>query len=214
MTIQFNTDFLGKFLAPGISEFTEINAVDLASSYPQAQHWLANHFLNAMFRSHFKNKYRQYAINQMYRAQVALADYHEARHLTLEFLEAGSPDNPATRIYFRALARWESCLLNLQIFIDFMNKMKADFMDDPVFKKGDGTSAERAYVIANAVKHWGEYVSRGQHEETDTAPMWLTNDGFKTRKAELSYSELTTLLSEVAAVADSMQDPAAFSNGS
>lgn len=66
------------------------------------------------------------------------------------------------------------------------------------------------YVIANLVKHRGVYVSRDAHQETDAAPMWLTNDGFKTT-AEPRYSELTTLLSEIAAVADKMHDPTAFS---
>jgi hypothetical protein len=210
MAIQYNTEYLGKFFAPGISDFTVCDAADLSHSYPQAAHWLTNHFLNALFRSGYKNKYRQYAINQMHRAQVAFADYHEARDLTLEFLARGSPDNPASKIYFRALARWESCLLNLQIFIDVMNKMKTDLQDDPVFKKADGTPAQRAYSIANTVKHWGEDIFAGRHEEADTVPLWLTNGGLKTRKTELTYSELTALVSEVAAVADKMQNPDAF----
>jgi hypothetical protein len=210
MAIQYNTAQLGRFYAPGISDLTVCDAADLTASYPQAAHWLTNHFLSAPFRSGYKNKYRQYAINQMYRAQVVFADYHEARQLTLEFLKRGSPDNPATQIYFRALARWESCLINLQIFIDVMRKMKIELQDEPVFKDGDGTPEQRAYAIANTVKHWGGDIFADLHEETDTVPLWLTNVGLRTRKTELTYSELTALVSEVASVADKMQDPNKF----
>jgi len=214
MAVAYNTEYLGRFLAPEISDFTVFDAPDLTNIHPAAAHWLANHFLNSVFRLAYKNKYRQYAINQIYRAQVAFADYHEARNLTSAFLVKGSPDNPASRLYFRAIARWESCLLNLQIFIDVMNKMRKDFDDDPVFKDGDGTPEQRAYGIANTVKHWGTEIFAGRHAEGDTVPLWLTNSGLRTRTSEITYAELAKLVSEVATVADELQDPKAFVNPS
>jgi len=105
---------------------------------------------------------------------VAFADYHEARSLTAEYLVKGKPDNPASRAYFQAVARWESCLLNLQIFIDVMDKMKKDIKDEPVFKEGDGTLEQRAYGMANTVKHFGSDIFADRHAEEDTIPLWLT----------------------------------------
>ena len=210
MTISYSTDLLNRYLAPGISVFTACDAPDIAATHPEAPHWLANHFLNSAFRATFKNKFRQYAVNQIFRAQVAFSDYHEARNLTAEFLAKGKPDNPASREYFRALARWESCLLNLQIFIDVMNKMKKDLADEPVFNERDGTREERAYCMANTIKHLGSDIFAGRHAEEDTIPIWLTSAGLKTRYHEITYVELAMLVSEIASAADELQDPKSF----
>ena len=198
MTISYNIDFLDRYLAPGISVFTTCDAPDISEQHLEAPHWLANHFLNSVVRGAYKNKFRQYAANQIYRAQVVFADYHDAMCLTAEYLRSGRPDNPAIRAYFRALARWESCLRNLQLFIDVMNKMKKDLGDEPVFKKNDGTPEQRAYCIANTVKHFGLDISGERHAKEDTVPMWLTNSGFKTRSHELTYHEMARLVSGVA----------------
>jgi len=210
MAVSFNPELLNKFYAPSIAELTSCDAPDISVAHPEAPHWLANHFLNSMLRAKYKNKFRQYAINQIFRAQVAFLDYHEARLLTAEFLVKGSPDNPASRTYFRAISRWESCFLNIQIFIDVMNKMKKDFKDESVFKDGDGSPVQRAYAIANMVKHWGTEIYAGRHGEGDTVPLWLTNSGPKTRLAEMTYPELANLLSEVATVANELQDAKTF----
>jgi hypothetical protein len=210
MTVGFNTDLLNRHIAPGISDFKACDAPDITDAHPEAEHWLANHFLNSVFRAGFKGRIRQYALNQIFRAQSAFHDYHEARGLTHEFLAKGSPDHPASRLYFRAVARWESCFLNLQIFIDVMNKMKQDFKDEPVFKADDGTPEQRAYVIANTIKHWGSDIANDRHSDGDTIPLWLTNTGFQTRLHSLTYPELGKLVSEVATIADELQDPKSF----
>ena len=210
MTITYNPEFLERHLAPGISGFTSCDAPDISSEYAEAPHWLANHFLNSMFRGAYKNKFRQYAANQIYRAQVAFADYHEARSATQDFLRSGNPHNPAIRSYFKALSRWESCLLNLQIFVDVMNRMKKELGDDPVFKEGDGTPEQRAYGIANTIKHFGSDIAAGRHQERDTVPMWLANSGLVTGMYKLTYQELAKLVSEVATAAEELQDPLSF----
>ena len=210
MAITYSSVLLNRYLAPGISEFTRCDAPDITADHPEAPHWLANHFLNSAFRGTFKNKYRQYAMNQIFRAQVSFADYHEARGLTAEYLVKGNPHNPATRAYFRAIARWECCLLNLQIFIDVMNKMKKELKDDPVFEDGDGTAEQRSYGMANTVKHFGSDVSCDRHHEEHTVPLWLTNAGLQTHSHALTFRELAKLVSEVATAASELQDPKSF----
>jgi hypothetical protein len=207
---SWNPELLDKFYAPGISTFTECDAPDIEDDHPEAPHWLANYFLNSVFRAEYKPKFRQYVVNQIYRAQAAFADYHEARSLTLECLARGQPHSPVSRLYFKALARWESCLLNIQIFIDVLNKMKKDLGDEPVFKESDGTPEQRAYRIANDVKHWGGEVYSGRHDDGDSVPMWLTNAGLETKTTKVTYAELSKLVGEVAKVAVDLQDAKAF----
>ena len=210
MTISFNTDLLDRLIAPGISKFAGCDAPDITGEHAQATHWLANHFLNTLTGPNFKDRYRQYAINQLFRAEVAFRDYHEARSVTLDFLEKGRPDHPAIRTYFRAISRWESCLLNVQIFIDILNKMKQELGDKPVFQDNDGSRDQRAYAVANTVKHWGGDVANNRHAEAHTVPLWLTNVGLTTRSHQLSFLEVAKLVGEIASVADELQDPKSF----
>lgn len=210
--MQINTEFVDRFLAPGVSAFTSCDAPDISAAHPEAGHWLTNHFLNSLLRSHYRGKVRQFAINQLLRAQTAFSDYHEARLLTQDYLRLGKPDNPATRTYFKAIAKWESCFLNVQIFMDVMKYMKKELKDGPVFETGDGSPAERANAIANRVKHWGEDIAAGKHHADDTIPMWLDNRGFSTRRAELTYLELAGLIGDLANTANALQDPLTFFN--
>lgn len=171
---------------------------------------MANHFLNSVLRGSFNNKYRQYALNLIFRAQTAFAEYHDARSVTLEFLGKGRPDYPASRTYFGAIARWEACFLNAQIFIDILNKLRKELNDQPVFKEGDGTPEQRAYEMANTVKHWGADILANRHSESDTIPLWITNLGLRTRLHQITYIELAGLISEMSTIAEDLQDPMSF----
>jgi hypothetical protein len=210
MTAIFNTDLVDLLVAPGVSQFTTFEAPDLTELHPEATHWLANHFLNTLIGSQFKDKYRQWAFNQLFRAEVAFRDYHEARIITSEVLVNSQPGRPAIRTYFKAIARWESCLLNVQIFIDVLNKMKRELGDEPVFTENDGSREERAYSMANRIKHWGSDVAAGRHEEHHTIPVWLSNDGLTSSTHKLPYGELASIVSDVASAANALQDPKAF----
>lgn len=208
--VTFNTELVDLLIAPGISSFASCDAPDLTQQHAEATHWLANHFLNTIVGPRYKDKYRQWALNQLFRAEVAFRDYHEARSFTMEVLEKSSPGQPAIRTYFKAVARWESCLLNAQIFIDLANRMKKELGDVPVFIEGDGSRDQRAYAIANTIKHWGGDVAAERHEEHQTIPVWLANEGLTTRSHQLSFVDLATLVTEIATVADALQDPSSF----
>lgn len=212
MAATFNTTLVDLLIAPGLSSFTSFDAPDLTLQHPEATHWLANHFLNCLIGPRYKDKYRQWALNQLFRAEVAFRDYHEARVITLEVLAKSRPGQPAIRTYFRSIARWESCLLNVQIFIDLASKMKQELGDSPVFIDGDGSRDQRAYAMANTVKHWSGDVAGERHEEHQTIPLWLLNEGLTTRSHQLSFAELATLVSEIAKVADGLQDPRSFTS--
>lgn len=210
MATTFNTALVDLLIAPGLSSFTSFEAPDLTSQHPEATHWLANHFLNTVLGPRYKDKYRQWALNQLFRAEVAFRDYHEARFATLEVLAKSRPGQPAIRTYFKAVARWESCLLNVQIFIDLVNRMKKELGETLVFVEGDGSRDQRAYAIANTIKHWGADVAAERHEEHQTIPVWLVNEGITTRSHQLSFAELAAIVAEIALLADALQDPKSF----
>ena len=91
-----------------------------------------------------------------------------------------------------------------------MSKMKLALGDGPVFVAGDGSREQRAYELANAIKHWSGHVASQKYDETLTIPVWLTNDGLKSLKYQISFADLATLISEIAAVADELQAPTLF----
>ena len=210
MSGSFSRECLNLYLAPDIADFTQFDAPDISSKYPGASHWIANHFLNSIFRGSYTGKFKQYAINHLYRAQVAFSDYHEARLLTKQFIEAGKPHAPNVRFYFRALSRWETCLLNTQISIDTLNKINSEFNGDKIFDGGEDSKEARAYLIANKIKHFGGDIRKGSCTEAETVPMWLTNSGLSTRDYEISYEELSEIISSIAILADELQDPISF----
>jgi hypothetical protein len=44
--VQWNPEILDKLIAPGVSRFTDARVPDVGREFPEAEHWLANHFLN------------------------------------------------------------------------------------------------------------------------------------------------------------------------
>jgi hypothetical protein len=112
------------------------------------------------------------------------------------------PDNPSTYAYFLAVVQWEACLLNLQMFVDVLRAFTAK----SVFNAGDGTPEQRAWGMANVIKHWANEVADNKHHEDHTIPMWLVNGGLRTRMLELTFLELSHLVAEAAAIADQLQN--------
>jgi hypothetical protein len=206
--MRYSNDILDEFYAPSISKLVECKAPDLTGQHEEAKYWIANNFLNSvvsnMFGRTIKNQYKQYFINLLFRTQVAFADYHEGRSLTIEFIQKSSSGNPAVQKYFQAVSRWESCLLNLQMFMDIYNKLnKFRGTNELAFNEKDSSSSEyRLYKMANTVKHWGERISNNIHEYRHTIPLWIINDGLSCNSYSISYIELSEIISSVALAAD------------
>ncbi|HRF50604.1 MAG TPA: hypothetical protein PLC98_23450 [Anaerolineales bacterium] len=206
MTIQFNTELLERYLAPGISTFVAADIPDLSAIGTKYEHWLSNHFLNSTWSGAYKAPMRQYAINAIYRIQTAVDSYLSARELTLHYLSVTRSDNPAIKSYFRALARWETCFLNWEILVEVFRRLSGT----QAFKRNDGSPDQRAYSIANEIKHCGDSIHRGDHVGDLTVPVWLANDGFHSRVASVSYSEFGSLMADAALFADDLEIPRKF----
>jgi hypothetical protein len=202
---QFSPDVLNRNVAPGIAEFTTAEIPDLRPEYPQAEHWLSNHYLNTLLGPNYAGEFRQYAISMLCRAQAEFALFHQAREVTLDYLRNSTLHNPSVRRYYAAIALWESCLLNYQIFLDLYVKATGT----QAFARGDGSEEQRAYDIANAIKHWGSFINSTRRHDDYTIPMWLSNHGFHSHDLALSYGEFTAVTREVATAAYELQNPSA-----
>jgi hypothetical protein len=200
---QYSADILNRNVAPGIADFTSADIPDLRAEFPQAEHWLSNHYLNTLLGPNYVGPFRQYAINMLCRAQAQFALFHQAREKTALYLEKSPMHNPAVRHYYGAVVLWESCLLNYQMFIDLYTKA----VGKKAFLQRDGSEEQRAYDIANAVKHWGGVINSKRHQDHHTIPLWLSNEGFQSNEYHLTYAELSAITREVAKTADELESP-------
>jgi hypothetical protein len=211
--IAWNPDLLEKHIAPEIAEFTEANMTNLESEFDQHKHWLNNHFLNNALRSSFKPKFKQFALNFIFRAQTSFRLYHQAIKSTEEYLSSNNIDNPNIGKYYEAISIWETVLLNWAVAFDVFKKFNSD---EKIFESNDGSEEERAYFMHNEIKHCGGNIfgeSFGLEDnwtETSTIPIWLTNSGIKSHRKFLGYSDISNLIKELAIFADKLQDPSNF----
>ncbi len=205
--VGWNHQILGEFLAPGISQFKTANLPDLTKKHPEATHWISNHLLNSVFRGRFSPADKPTVLNVLFRARTAFDAYHRARQLTLQFIEISDPSNPKSRVYFDAVAAWETTLLNVQNAQSVFRHLGGD-----LFQSGDGSDDERLWLIVNRVKHCGEDIKTGLHTSDYTIPMWMTDEGLVSRDptARLTWEEVTAHVDSLADVADQLQDPAAL----
>jgi hypothetical protein len=202
--VNWNPEILNKFLAPGISEFTSAEIPDLAQSYPQASHWVSNHFLNNVLRGHFKDRWRQVVLAYIRRAQNAFLSYQEARQMTLDYLDGNQPDNPRINRYFSSVTAWENFSLQISMVIDLFRWLNEG---TGAFEKNDGSKEQRLYEIANLIKHTASAVNSGQCPESGTIPMWLENDGIHSFETSVTFQEASEILADVCNLANDYQDP-------
>lgn len=202
MTTRWNPKVIEAHFAPGIGSFTSAAIPDVREEHPQADYWVANHFLNTVLGGgRFRPPFKQYALNYLFRSRAAFHAYHLARDTTLGYLEASSPQTPQTRRYCDAITAWEVFLLNWAGCLRIVNTISGD----RAFVTGDGSPEERAYKLSNAIKHWAE---SEDFDPDATLPMWLANDGLSSTSAGVTYEEAADLLRDMARLADDLQNPA------
>jgi hypothetical protein len=206
MEIVWRPETLNRLVAPGIGSFRTATIPDLRPEFPQANQWLTNHFLSNALRAPFKPPHKQYALNFIYRTYVAFSAYHVARDATLRYLATGGPGHPDIRLYYDALSAWESTLLNWAVCLRIVKAMR----QENLFQTGDGSSEERAYLLQNAAKHWGE---GSDFSKDQTVPIWLADAGISSGTATLAYDELGDLIRDLAKLSNEVQDPVAFKQG-
>lgn len=197
--MTFNGSLLDATLAPGISSFTAAEIPDLSAEFPQSRHWMSNHFLNSIFGPRYAGPLRVHLITALLRAQLAFAAYQEARSLSSEYFDGHNPFSPRVRRYFELVGKWETCVHNIQMFIDAFNKFAAP---TKAYDPGDNSEEERVCKLSNDIKHLG----RARTDE-HTVPMWLTNTGLQSFGSRVSYQEMATLVRALSGFADRLQHP-------
>jgi len=205
--MQWNPDILNSLVAPGISTFTTAEIPDLSSEFPQADWWITNHFLNTVLRARFRDRWRQVVLGFVRRAQNAFAAYHDARTLTLEYLDGNDPLNPRVRKYYASVSAWEDFVLQVSMAIELFNWLNGGGL---AFRRNDGSKEQRLYSIANHVKHTSKCVDSGQCQESQSTPVWLANSGIASFGVSVSYAEASGILRDVAKLAETFQDPYKF----
>jgi hypothetical protein len=206
-TGRWSSAILNEYIAPGVSTFTAAEVPDLTDRHSQAPHWLANHFLNSVLRAAYGPGFRQAALGYLRRAHHAFRSYHDARRLTLAFVQGHEPGVPRLREYYDAVAAWETFVLQCSMAYDLFRWLN---QGQGAFEKGDGSKEQRLYRMANQIKHVPSCIDSGQCTANDTIPLWLTNEGLNSFGLSVSFAEAGELLSDLARVADDLQDPLKF----
>ena len=205
MSLQLNSQRLDKLVAPGISTFTQATIPDLADRFPQADHWVINFFLNSYFVASYTDDTRQLVLGFLRRAQLAFAAYTDARDLTLKYLDGNDPDNPRIRAYYAATARWERFTIESSIMLDIFRYINGG---QGAFVKGDRSLEDRLSHLANKVKHIGDDIrNKGLYRITDSVALWLSDAGLNCVDAQITYTEASQFLDDIAKVADEIQNP-------
>ncbi|MDO9557924.1 MAG: hypothetical protein Q7J82_10190 [Coriobacteriia bacterium] len=196
---EWNPELLHLHVAPGFGEFNAASIPDIRGEFSQATHWVANYFGNSVLSASYSAPQRQLVLAYLRRTQHAFAMYHAAREQTLGFLAV-----PSTGRYYAAVTDWEVFALDFSMACDIFHRG----FGAPVFKKGDGSSEEQLYTLANNVKHPSSYLQE-QDEALAAVPLWLTNDGLESYGGvTVKYEEACSILADASRIADTLQDPA------
>jgi hypothetical protein len=189
---------LDELVAPGLSGFTEAVVPSLESSFPEAEHWLTDHFLSSAVGTTFKTPMRQLVLGYLRRTHHAFRAYHEARISTQQFFAASLPGSPKVSRYYDAVALWEVYVLQNQMATELYNKF--GFVD-PAFTQQDGSAEQRLYDMGNRVKHPFGLQSGAP------LPLWLSNNGLHSFDQTITYVEASDVLRAMSQVADKLKNP-------
>lgn len=209
--MPFSNYFLDKFIAPGVSEFTEAEIPDMSNHDPQTKVWLANYVLNSGLRGNFTSPGNAYAFNYLRRSTAAFTEHDQARQATLAFLaNRESVSNYAAAVLhweFFAGQAWHGLML-LRGFLKFQTNE-----DVPLpFEQGTDSVQERVNLLYNSMKHAESRIERGQILEGATTPVWLTNEGIQSTDAMLTYADTAETLRDIAEWAGFLVDPIEMKN--
>lgn len=199
---------LHRFVAPDIADSRTADVLKLEKLYPDAKSWLANHFLNSVFRAEYKEGLRQAALAYLRRTTHAYEAHLDARKRTLHYLENIDPKYANLVNYYRAVSSWESFALQCEMALDIFKWMNNGI---GAFKKKYGSVLYRIYTIANHVKHTASCVNSGQCSTGVLVPLWLTAAGIQSfDMIGVTYGETAKVFGELAELAQVLRDPLSF----
>jgi len=207
--VGWSWDLLDELVATNISAFTEADVRELSSRHPESSHWLANHFLNSTFRAQYSSPVRELVVLFLRRVSIAFEEYELARARTDEFLLGRRNGEQPTRLYLSALHHWEQCLAAICQAMKAWTELTGDRVFDP---EADPAPPEaKVNHLHNWSKHSDEKVAKPNlMPERGPLAVWMTNDGLRSRRHRLTWTELTAVLDDIANAANVLQDPRHF----
>lgn len=197
---MFSSYALEQGLAPGIGKFIKADIPDCSAFAGEAEHWIANFFLNTTFRGKFAQPFQTYVFNFLRRGRQAFVEHALARELTFEFLQQ---NRQSASKYIDALFHWESFVGQSWHAYQLLAKP----LKIKIFEKGDGSQSERLNGIYNAMKHVESRIENGQILDGATVPVWLENEGLRSTDCSFSFSETGEALAEIGKWGNALMDP-------
>ena len=199
--VQYSKYIVDLHIATEASAFTEANIPDMSTHDVASNHWIANFFLNSVFRGKYDGTTQACIYNYLRRAQFAFQEYGRARDASVSFINTGSKS--PTR-YAEALFHWE-------IFLGqawhAYKLLQHPFGVPKIYDKGDGSVQEKLNTLYNQMKHVESRIDCGQMPNNGTVPVWLVNAGLKSVDASMTFFETTEVLKELSKFATILQDP-------
>jgi hypothetical protein len=202
------------FVAPEISTLVGLDKIHVSEFFDALDDFCLNGLNRHVQHAANGNVFidggpRQHAMGLIHRSIAFVSAYKRAREFTYGFVVWSRGGKPDVSAYFDAIMQWESCLLNLQVFVDIFRHMTYEEKAVKLWPKGSTDVASRAYEIANCVKHWGNHVWHPIDEFTGTEaiPLWMTRTGLGSLKHSISFEELCGLVVEFARIAQLFIDP-------
>lgn len=192
-----------KYIATDLSMFVVADIPNLAERHPGAKWWVSSFILSTMVRSNVGTPHRELAFHFLRRALISFAEHDAARSDTLAFLAS---DPSVYGLYFSALHHWEQCLSAAWHSIETL-RLVLDLDTKTVFTRGDGSVEQRLHTLYTGGKHHETKISEGDAPPLGTVPVWLYNEGLRSKDAELTFIELANILDDLAVWAFALEDP-------
>lgn len=181
---------LDNFVAKDISKFTEHTLKSIAPDFDQNSHWLNNCLLNSILVSPIPDEVKPGTFSIVRKGEHCLREYE----LGLEYLEKFLNEGRKTSDYFRALSHMEVCLSSAYHVLEYIKRIT----EEPFFKKGDGSLAEKLNRIYNISKHLQKHSFIPQQLHL----FWFSNSGLFSAELGLKYDEVKEIVRDICEITE------------
>ncbi|NJO38072.1 MAG: hypothetical protein HC871_11245 [Rhizobiales bacterium] len=198
--VQLTAYTLDTFLAPKMSSFRSADIPDMSGKKTP---WLNKFSLNNILRGRYTGQQvHQYVFNYVHCVEAAHLEYENARTATADYLKGS---RQSIEMYMKALYHWRAFLGQCGLALDLHAKLCR--MGRP--KRGiKGPPEERMYVLYQTSKHVADRIEKREYLTPDaTIPIWMEDEGLRSVKCAVTWSECATVLDELSDIATQLEDP-------
>ena len=182
--------YLDKF-APKLSLVSECNA-SIVPSLPNYEGSLRIN--NSIIMTIYSEAQMVLIAHFIIRLRFSIENYVLARDNLKEYI--GSLPDPQLSSYTRSIVYFETCVLQAHVSMQCLAKFeKITYGHSSVDITGDESVNGRLRLMSNRIKHFDQDIKASRGEGgTSLAPIWISNDGLESAKADVGFRELADLL--------------------